>query len=432
MGMKRIILVFGLMFVSICSINAANDKDPLDELLEILSNEWREMKEILGITEEGENTNPTTPPANTPSQESSTDNTANNVPTDNIPSDNSITNDSTSTNDSFNNTVSGSTDNNRDEKVSTYKSTNNNSSNNNKNDASKTKTATNDNNTKATKPIQSKEKKSTTHKNSSSKQTTQRQYETDEFQNIHELIEIEKRRLEKEITELEYLYNKKREEMNRDYQSQKEEQVSEEQKTSSTKEESIIEKKEDKRAKRESERIGTERTSHLKFKGVPIDGSLETFVWGMQQVGFRVQDRNNGEAILSGDFAGFKDCLIYVYTLQNKDLVSNIVVHFPKQDQWKLLSNDYYNLKSLLTEKYGNPSAFVESFDDEYRITSNDDKMKLFYVKDDKCKFSSTFTTPQGNIILSIEHAKYNCFVMLRYIDKKNSEDVKKHAIEDL
>lgn len=58
MGMKRIILVFGLMFVSICSINAANDKDPLDELLEILSNEWREMKEILGITEEGENTNP--------------------------------------------------------------------------------------------------------------------------------------------------------------------------------------------------------------------------------------------------------------------------------------------------------------------------------------------------------------------------------------
>ena len=180
------------------------------------------------------------------------------------------------------------------------------------------------------------------------------------------------------------------------------------------------------------ESVATQRTSHLKFKGVPIDGSLETFVWGMQQVGFRVQERNNSKAILSGDFAGFKDCLIYVYTLQNKDLVSNIVVHFPNREQWKQLSNDYFNLKSLLIEKYGNPTAFEESFDDEYRITSNDDKMKLFYVKDDKCKFSSTFTTPQGNIILSIEHAKYNCFVMLRYIDKKNSEDVKKHAIDDL
>lgn len=428
MGMKRIILAFGLMFVSICSINAANDKEPLDELLEILSNEWREMKEILGITEEEENTNPTTPRANGPSQESSSENTSNNTPPAN-----STTNDSTSANGSFDNMVSNTTDNkNRDEKVSTDKSTNNRSSDNNKNEASTTKTATNDNNTKATKPIKSKEKKSTTHENSSSQQATQQKYETDEFQNIHELIEIEKKRLEKEITELEYLYNKKQEEMNRTYQSQKEEQVSEEQKTSSAKEESIIEKKEDKRAKRESESIGTERTSHLKFKGVPIDGSLETFVWGMQQVGFRVQERNNSKAILSGDFAGFKDCLIYVYTLQNKDLVSNIVVLFPKQDQWKLLSNDYYNLKSLLTEKYGNPSAFVESFDDEYRITSNDDKMKLFYVKDDKCKFSSTFTSPQGNIVLSIEHAKYNCFVMLRYIDKKNSEDVKKHAIDDL
>ena len=100
---------------------------------------------------------------------------------------------------------------------------------------------------------ESKEKKSTTHENSLSQQATQQKYETDEFQNIHELIEIEKKRLEKEITELEYLYNKKQEEMNRTYQSQKEEQ-----KTSSDKEESIIEKKEDKRAKRESERIGTE------------------------------------------------------------------------------------------------------------------------------------------------------------------------------
>jgi hypothetical protein len=428
MGMKRIILVFGLMFVSICSINASNGKEALDELLEILSNEWREMKEILGITEEEENTNPTTPRANGPSQESSTENTSNNTPPAN-----STTNDSTSANGSFDNMVSNTTDNkNRDEKVSTDKSTNNRSSDNNKNEASTTKTATNDNNTKATKPIKSKEKKSTTHENSSSQQATQQKYETDEFQNIHELIEIEKKRLEKEITELEYLYNKKQEEMNRTYQSQKEEQVSEEQKTSSDKEESIIEKKEDKRAKRESERIGTERTTHLKFKGVPIDGSLETFVWGMQQVGFRVQERNNSKAILSGDFAGFKDCLIYVYTLQNKDLVSNIVVHFPNREQWKQLSNDYFNLKSLLIEKYGNPTAFEESFDDEYRITSNDDKMKLFYVKDDKCKFSSIFTTPQGNIILSIEHAKYNCFVMLRYIDKKNSEDVKKHAIDDL
>lgn len=428
MGMKRIILVFGLIFVSICSINAANDKDPLDELLVILSNEWREMKEILGITEEEENTNPTTPPANGPSQESSSENTSNNTPPAN-----STTNDSTSANGSFDNMVSNTTDNkNRDEKVSTDKSTNNRSSDNNKNEASTTKTATNDNNTKATKPIKSKEKKSTTQENSSSQQATQQKYETDEFQNIHELIEIEKKRLEKEITELEYVYNKKQEEMNRTYQSQKEEQVSEEQKTSSDKEESIIEKKEDKRAKRESERIGTERTTHLKFKGVPIDGSLETFVWGMQQVGFRVQERNNSKVILSGDLAGFKDCLIYVYTLQNKDLVSNIVVHFPNREQWKQLSNDYFNLKSLLIEKYGKPTAFEESFDDEYRITSNDDKMKLFYVKDDKCKFSSIFTTPQGNIILSIEHAKYNCFVMLRYIDKKNSEDVKKHAIDDL
>ena len=101
---------------------------------------------------------------------------------------------------------------------------------------------------------------------------------------------------------------------------------------------------------------------HLSFKGVPIDGTLSSYVAKMRAKGFTSMGTSDGVAILKGDFAAHKSCTIVVATMQNKDLVSRIGVMFPEQEQWQYLYNDYAELKKLLSIKYGEPTDCIEEF----------------------------------------------------------------------
>ena len=177
--------------------------------------------------------------------------------------------------------------------------------------------------------------------------------------------------------------------------------------------------------------LAVEDSIHLRFKGVPIDGTLEQFVLRMERSGFQCMDVEDGTAVLKGDFAAFKECTVFVSTLSGKDLVSRIAVQFPERDQWQYLYGDYKNLKDLLTEKYGKPSSCVERFQKHY--VEPDDMMKMLYVQSDKCNYETTFATEKGTIVLSIEHGEYSsCFVMLAYRDKVNNQVIREHAINDL
>ena len=63
-----------------------------------------------------------------------------------------------------------------------------------------------------------------------------------------------------------------------------------------------------------------------------------------------------------GDFAGFKSCTVGVSTLKAVNVVSTIGVIFPSHDDWSSLERDYDHLKSMLTQKYGEPNEVVEQF----------------------------------------------------------------------
>lgn len=168
---------------------------------------------------------------------------------------------------------------------------------------------------------------------------------------------------------------------------------------------------------------------HLTFKGVPIDGTLSSYVSKMKAKGFTSYGSSDGVAILKGDFAAHKSCTITVATMQNRDLVSRIDVMFPEQSQWQYLYGDYSELKNLLTIKYGEPTECVEEFQG-YSIT---DDMKMLSVKTDKCKYASVFTTNNGSIELSIAHGDFTkCFVKLLYVDKTNNDSVIQDALDDL
>lgn len=175
--------------------------------------------------------------------------------------------------------------------------------------------------------------------------------------------------------------------------------------------------------------IYAQSSEHLSFKGVPIDGTLNEYVAKMKQSGFTMLGTEDGIAMLKGDFASYKGCIIGVSTLNGKDLVSKITVIFPSYESWSLLASNYFNLKEMLTEKYGQPSESIEKFS---TYTPDDDGSKMTQVHLDACKYVTTYETDKGSIRLSIKGDISDAFVMLEYFDKINSNIIREKAKGDL
>lgn len=118
-------------------------------------------------------------------------------------------------------------------------------------------------------------------------------------------------------------------------------------------------------------------------------------------------------------------------TLKQKDLVSKISVIFPERDTWRELSSNYYSLKEMLTEKYGEPADVTEKFQ-SYSEPDND-HLRISAVEFDECKYITTFKTPKGDIQLAIGHKGVSsCFVVLSYFDKINGDVIRAKEMDDL
>ena len=175
----------------------------------------------------------------------------------------------------------------------------------------------------------------------------------------------------------------------------------------------------------------SDSSKHLTFKGVPLDGTLDQYVNKMKQAGFSHLSTAHGIAMLKGDFAGYKDCIVGVSTLKQKDLVHKIGVIFSEKDTWSTLSSNYFNLKDMLIQKYGNPTEIVEKFDT--RTEPKDDNSRMYEVKFDRCKYYSIWESEKGQIQLSIEHnSVISCFIKLLYLDRINNSAMRQKALDDL
>ena len=172
--------------------------------------------------------------------------------------------------------------------------------------------------------------------------------------------------------------------------------------------------------------------SHLSFKGVPIDGTLKDFKDAMIKAGFNYQGEEDGAALLSGDFAGYKNVMIIVYTLANCDVVSHIAVVFPENSTWSELLADYENLKEMMTKKYGRPKACQEKFT---RYVGDSGDLRLTALSKGEYDWYTNYETDLGSIKLTIskgwEHYYTGCAVLV-YKDKINAEKVSNSAIDDL
>jgi hypothetical protein len=169
---------------------------------------------------------------------------------------------------------------------------------------------------------------------------------------------------------------------------------------------------------------------HLSFKGVPINGTLKQYTAAMVKAGFKSEGTQDGLSLLSGDFAGFKGCIVGVSTLTNCDVVNRIAVLFPEKDTWSALMGDYEHLKDLLTEKYGEPDQVSE------RFTRNvySDNARIYAVNEGEIEWYAVFSTDLGDIELTLVGGSYSAKarVRLTYWDAKNSSTVRQNALDDL
>ena len=136
-----------------------------------------------------------------------------------------------------------------------------------------------------------------------------------------------------------------------------------------------------------------------------------------------------GAAMLKGDFASYKNCMVGVYEHES-GIVNRVAVMFPDKDTWARLYGDYSNVKEMLTEKYGEPTSIEEFQQSSYSMNDND---KMLSVRMDRCHYVSDWVTDNGMIELRIEHqVLLGCMVVLVYADAKNEAKVRSNAIDDL
>lgn len=191
--------------------------------------------------------------------------------------------------------------------------------------------------------------------------------------------------------------------------------------------------------------------THLIFNNVPINGSLKNYVAQMEKKNFRIyverfdlegdeetkeqkeqreqkaklKAYKEGKATMVGDFADFKKCRLYVETLANKDLVYKIQVEFQYVYEWEKKKENYFHLKQLLTQKYVTPTSCTEKLKPE---SMEDYDINNSFHKG-RSKYETIYKTDKGDITLYI-NKHYN--LILEYLDKKNSELITEHALEEL
>lgn len=159
-----------------------------------------------------------------------------------------------------------------------------------------------------------------------------------------------------------------------------------------------------------------------------MEGTLQTFTSKLRAKGFTPVDIQDGISMLTGEFAGYKNCTIGAVA-DKSGMIWKVAVIFPEMDRWGDLELCYSKYKSMLTEKYGASTYCVEQFQKNF---IDDDNSKLYELKMDRCKYCSIFNGDNGEIILEIAHLNYTCNVMLSYFDNANQAKLRKQIMDDL
>ena len=171
---------------------------------------------------------------------------------------------------------------------------------------------------------------------------------------------------------------------------------------------------------------------HLKFMGIPINGTLESFTQKLVAKKIKSIQAAEGVGLFNGAFAGKNDCNIFVATVPNRNIVSKVVVCLPPRETWAWLESDYNQFKQMLTSKYGEPLQHSETF--KAGTFTSSDYLKISALKEGKCEYYVGWKLNEGVILLEIIsiESPSSCFVRLNYYDAINDKLAENSKQNDL
>lgn len=178
-------------------------------------------------------------------------------------------------------------------------------------------------------------------------------------------------------------------------------------------------------------------TEHLKFMGIPIDGSPTAFANKLKSRGFTLEDPLSPDVIwMTGTFAGVSNSDVFIYKSPSSANVYRVRVTFPAQDSWSQIEIRYNQFKDWLSQKY----LLIESTEEfqGYPPSSDSDKMRKLVL--DNCTYLCEYGVGSsegaflGMVYLTIrgDSVYDEGYVGIEYQDYLNALKAEQGFLEDL
>lgn len=167
---------------------------------------------------------------------------------------------------------------------------------------------------------------------------------------------------------------------------------------------------------------------HMKFKDVEIDGTYDAFLTALTKHGCKTIQNAEGTSVSKGNFAGMEMAIIPQITSQTKR-VYGVVASTDIQKEWGSINAQYFELRSLLSQKYGE-GQYLSNMKDGYCISED------FTLRRGNVQTAILFETELGKIIMYMHRTTPRDVetgtLVIQYIDNANLEIKKQEANLDL
>ncbi len=157
--------------------------------------------------------------------------------------------------------------------------------------------------------------------------------------------------------------------------------------------------------------LGFAQQDVLEFKGIPIQGRLDTFVSQLEKKGYEKYYENDYAVILNGDFTS-KSVKVFVLSSRNTHTVWKVVVKFPEVNSWTSLKSQYRDMVDLYKQKYSVDQSY-EFFSSPYY---EGDGYELSAFKHDKGNYITFF---KEGVIVEIND---DAALQVSYENKENAK----------
>ncbi len=163
---------------------------------------------------------------------------------------------------------------------------------------------------------------------------------------------------------------------------------------------------------------------HLKFKGIPINGTIANFVNELSKQDYIITNTAIDSITLKGTFVGELSRIV-VEAGRAGNLLYKVTVYLPPRDNWMSLTKRYDEILKEMTIKYRKSTPFYYFFEPYY----NGDGKEMEALSRGKITFTDFWTNNSGGEILSIIESKEISIEYEDDLNRKIIETDKKNII---